>query len=178
MIYVAIPDAILGAARALQFSPDIAAPRERFQSFEVSVYGGDNALDIMQIARPVGSYDWVIANHVIEHVPDDHRALSEMARVLTREGVMQITVPTPATELETREFGFADPARQGHYRAYGSDFPRVASGSTGLNALQATAFDPATGAFDHVYFFCRRREPLLRIGRALIESRIPAILWT
>jgi SAM-dependent methyltransferase len=40
-----------------------------------------------------GSFDKVIAAEILEHVPSDHRALEEIARVLRPGGVAAITVP-------------------------------------------------------------------------------------
>lgn len=176
-IYNAIPDARLGQARCLQFSPDFAAPRERFKSFEISVFGGDNSLDITAVDRPQASYEWVIANHVIEHVGDDAAALRDMARILVPDGVLQITVPTPATALETREFGRAVPERMGHWRSYGSDWPLRRTPDAGLHALQAMAHDPATESWDYVYFLANDRRHLIALGKELIEGRVPVVWW-
>lgn len=176
-VYAAIPDASLAAARCLQFSPDIAAPRERFRSFEVSVFGGDNSLDITRIDRPDASYDWVIANHVIEHVKDDRAALAEMARIAGPTGIVQVTVPTPATALTTIEFAEALPERSGHWRAYGSDWPASLTPAARLHTLQATGIDGPTGAWDFVYCLSRDRQRLLGLGSDLIASGVPATFW-
>lgn len=92
-IFEAIPADRLAAARALQFSPETVVQPAAFARFEISVYGGHNSLDLMRIDRPDASYDWVLANHVLEHVPDDATALREILRILAPDGIAEITVP-------------------------------------------------------------------------------------
>lgn len=41
------------------------------------------------------SFETVFSNSVVEHIPDLNRALSEMSRVLKKDGQFIITVPTP-----------------------------------------------------------------------------------
>ena len=75
-----------------------------------------------------GSVDLAICYHVLEHVPDDAAAMTELARVLGPRGVALIQVPIvegvptdedPDADLETRirRFGQHD-----HVRMYGDDF--------------------------------------------------------
>src|SRR3954452_11848979 len=50
----ALPIGALAWRRALQFSPDMALAPAWFRSFEVSVYGRENSLDLQRIDRPDG----------------------------------------------------------------------------------------------------------------------------
>jgi SAM-dependent methyltransferase len=50
--------------------------------------------DVCAIPFADTSFDLVLATDLIEHVDDDHRALAEIARVLTVGGHVLITVPT------------------------------------------------------------------------------------
>ena len=109
LVYDALPDDLLQTARVLQFSDDPATPKNRFKMVEVSLFGRDNSLDMTAIQRPDASYDWVIANHVLEHVPNDYAALRELLRIVTDDGVIQLSVPTPSTALETWELAEPDP---------------------------------------------------------------------
>lgn len=81
------------------------------------------------------SVDVVIANHVLEHVPDDRKAMRESYRVLKPGGFAIFTVPqnfareetyeNPA--LTTKEERYAHYLDESHLRYYGRDFPdRVA----------------------------------------------------
>jgi len=69
---------------------------------------------------PDRTFDWVLANHVLEHTQDDAKALSEVLRVLKDDGVCYLSTPV-SWETQTIEYGTANPNLCGHYRAYGYD---------------------------------------------------------
>lgn len=59
------------------------------------------------------SFDVVVANHVLEHIPDDLTAMSEIYRVLKRGGVAILQVPYSETISESiEEPSINNPARQ------------------------------------------------------------------
>lgn len=175
-VYDAIPAGILENARALQFAHDPAAPRERFKSFELSIYGHDNSLDMASIDRPDGSYDWVIANHVLEHVQDDSAAMLELRRIATGDGVIQLTVPSPSSALETWDLPGPVPRGHGHWRGYGSDLPLHFSAElTGIFGLQIVCRDGPTHRWDVVYLFMKSHDMMETIGNALLESDLPTL---
>lgn len=172
-IYDAIPDVLISNAHALQFSPDIGAPKERFRSFEVSIYGGENSLDLCAIDRKKESYDWVVANHVIEHVDDDRAAMRELVRILDPEGVLQITVPETFKALETTEYEQPLEEEFFHWRSYGTDFPlRYRSELQDVYGLQAVAIDDVTGCWDVVYLFTQSRKIMRQLGSTLFEAGV------
>ena len=89
----------------------------------VDVLGSLTALPLAS-----GSVDLLVCYHVLEHVPDDRRAMEEIRRVLAPGGIALLQVPwrpgvptdedVEATTEERRErFGQAD-----HVRLYGDDF--------------------------------------------------------
>jgi SAM-dependent methyltransferase len=49
--------------------------------------------DATSLPFPDGAFDRVIAAEILEHIPDDWRAMAEIARVLRPGGVAAITVP-------------------------------------------------------------------------------------
>ena len=55
--------------------------------------------DALRLPFPDGSFDRVIAAEVLEHIPDDTLAMSELVRVLRRGGLMAVTVPRFGPEL-------------------------------------------------------------------------------
>ena len=59
------------------------------------------------------SFDFIIANHILEHIPEDVKAMKEMQRVLKKDGVAILQVPY-STKLETtiEEPFINNPARQ------------------------------------------------------------------
>jgi hypothetical protein len=175
-VYDAIPSEMLNSARAVQFSNDPAAPRDRFKSFEISIYGIENSLDMTNIDRPDGRYDWVIANHVLEHVEDDFAAIRELLRIVSREGVIQLTVPSPAAVLETWDVPDPHAWASGHWRGYGSDLPmRFARALHGCFGLQVVCTDEQTGRWDIVYLLTKSHCTMSTIGNALISARLPTL---
>jgi len=175
-VYDAIPEKFLSSASALQFSADPATPGERFNSVEISQFDEDNSLDMMDIDREDASYDWVIANHVLEHIADDHLGLSEMLRVLSEHGVVQLTVPSPATRLEYWPIDNPEKNIWEHYHGYGSDLPlRMRDVLDGCFGLQVIGTDKATERWDVVYLFFKSRDTMLEIGSAIIQSGLPVL---
>jgi SAM-dependent methyltransferase len=86
--------------------------------------------DIQHIPLADESFDVVIANHIMEHVEDDHRALCELHRILRRGGWGVILSPID----ESREYTFEDDSitdekertrifgQYDHRRIYGRDY--------------------------------------------------------
>ncbi len=59
------------------------------------------------------SFDWVIANHILEHIPDDKKAMGEICRVLKPGGSAFLQVPYSEQLEYTIEIpGINDPAKQ------------------------------------------------------------------
>ncbi len=86
------------------------------------------AMDITNIQYPDNTFDVIYCSHVLEHVPDDRKAMSEFHRVLKVGGwaILQVpivaevtyedpTLTSPAERL--RVFGHHD-----HVRNYGLDY--------------------------------------------------------
>lgn len=85
-------------------------------------------MDITRIQYPDDSFDAIYASHVLEHVPDDRRAMSEFVRVLKPGGwaVLQVPIVGDTTDEDLtvtdpverrRRFGQHD-----HVRTYGRDY--------------------------------------------------------
>lgn len=176
LIYNAIPDSFLGAADCLQFAPDPAAPRDRFASFEISIYGAQNHLDMMRIDRADGSYGWVVANHVIEHLANDLAGMGELMRIAGPQGIVQVTVPAPKARLQSQAMPTPDNLASFHFHIYGSDFPKTMKPALGGGAgIAAIATDPSTGTFDVAYFFSASRLCVFDLGKALMGGNIAVL---
>jgi SAM-dependent methyltransferase len=78
------------------------------------------AVDLQQLPFSDRSFDLVVCNHVLEHLPDDGRALRELARIVRKQGHAVITVPGEFSRRETVQF--TGELENGHYREYGLDF--------------------------------------------------------
>jgi len=90
----------------------------------------DVKADIQELPYRDNEFDFISCDHVLEHVPDDTKALSELRRIVKPGGVVAISVPIMSCLKKTyedgsvvspedrwREFGQAD-----HLRVYGMDF--------------------------------------------------------
>ena len=87
----------------------------------------DIKLDVTQIDFPADTFDVIYCSHVLEHVPDDRRAMAEMWRVLKPSGWAVIIVPV-TSEATFEDPSVIDPAerlrlfgQQDHVRRYGPD---------------------------------------------------------
>lgn len=175
-VYDALADDMLASAEALQFSRDIAAPRERFKHFEISVFEEENSLDLSAIERPDASYDWIIANHVLEHVENDFAGMRELLRILRADGVLQVTVPVTAFCVETFELGRAAPESHYHWRGYGSDLPmRFRAELEGVYGLAVIGSDAMTERWDVVYLFTSSRARMLALSEAFFAANMPVL---
>jgi SAM-dependent methyltransferase len=159
LAYDKLPDSWLNESRALQFSDDHSVPRRSFKSLEISVYEKQNSLDIQNIDRESESYDWVVSNHVLEHVPNDALAMTELLRVLRPEGVLQFSVPGVLVRKHCIDWGFADEKRHGHFREYGRDIFNRFDGcfAGGWSVYSRNTHDPVTGVED-IFFFVVKSE--------------------
>lgn len=86
--------------------------------------------DICDLPFPDASFDWILCNHVLEHIPNDTKAMQELYRVLKPGGKALLQVPLNTALEETFEddsivdkaartkvFGQYD-----HVRVYGKDY--------------------------------------------------------
>lgn len=157
------------SAACLHFAPDHSIEGQWFGKYESSIFGGANSLDLQRIDRPDGYYDWVICNHVLEHVEDDREAMCEMLRITTDDGIVQFAMPMPLYRATTMDWGKPDWAQHGHWRVYGKDFMARFDGVLSTkNLLSVIAVDPVTGYRDVIFFAARAHHSLDRL-RALME---------
>jgi SAM-dependent methyltransferase len=109
----------------LHVAPEYAF-RERFSRLEGLRYVtgdfdsplADVQLDVMALPFEDGSFDFLMCNHVLEHVDDDRLALAEINRVLAPGGWAILMCPVDYR----RETTFEDPAivtPEDRHRAYG-----------------------------------------------------------
>ena len=90
----------------------------------------DLHFDVQQIPLADGWADIIICNHLLEHVADDRRALSELYRVMAADGWGVVTVPVDTEREHTFEDdSVTDPAERtrifgqyDHRRIYGRDY--------------------------------------------------------
>ena len=87
-------------------------------------------VDIINIPFPENTFDLILCNHVLEHIPNDEYAMKELYRVLKKNGVAILQVPIDIelnntyedwqiTKPEERELAFG---QKDHVRIYGLDY--------------------------------------------------------
>lgn len=153
-VYARLPGEFLSTLQVLQLSPDIGVDPNWFRGYEVSVFGGENSLDLQAMDRPDASYDLVICNHVLEHVADDRAGFRELVRVAGPHGLVQVTVPSPQTRAVTEDWGYPRPEDHGHYRKYGRELTDYFRPTVpGICLLEVRSVDLSTGAAGHVYLW-------------------------
>ena len=85
-------------------------------------------MDITNIGYADETFDVIYCSHVLEHVPDDRRAIRELHRVLKSNGWAVLLVPITA-DRTFEDPSITDPTdrlrlfgHKGHLRRYGPDF--------------------------------------------------------
>lgn len=116
-----------------------------YTSFDLERHAMEQG-DITAMRFASGSVDYFVCFHVLEHIPDERSALTEIHRVLKPNGVVVIQVPVDWHVSATREYPAPDPRDTGHVRRHGADFPdRIATAGfnvTGRSVVEV--LDPAT----------------------------------
>jgi SAM-dependent methyltransferase len=111
---------------------------------EVHVAGGD------AVPEPGASFDWVLSNSVLEHIPEIEPVIAEVARLLKPGGSFIFTVPSTGFHESLRGPllpGASRPdylrqldRRLAHQRYWGADEWRAALAPHGLRVTSATGY--------------------------------------
>lgn len=141
--------------KVLHFAPEQAFYK-RFRKLKHLEYTTTDLLspladvkaDICNLPFEDDSYDIILCNHVLEHIPDDTKAMKELYRVLKPNGMAILQIPQDLKRKETFEdntitdrkerakiFGQYD-----HVRIYGRDyFDKLRSIGFKVEAIDYTA---------------------------------------
>lgn len=123
-------------------------------------------IDMTNISYGSETFDFVIANHVLEHIPDDLKALAELKRVLKSGGIAILQTPFSSILKSTFHDSGIDNdylrlliyGQEDHVRLYGLDiFDRFAS--IGLQA-DIKSHEATLPDIDPLYYGVNFREPL------------------
>lgn len=129
----------------------------------------DVKADILNLPFEDESFDVVFCNHVLEHIEDDRKAMSELYRVMKKGGWGIFQVPIKNSLSETYEdFSITDPKeRQKHFgqydhvRWYGMDY---------FKRLESVGFDT------EINFYSKKFSPNEIKKYALVENEILPIV--
>jgi len=102
----------------------------KYISGDLNPLVADRKIDITNINFENDYFDFIICNHVLEHIVDDRKAMSELFRVLKPEGFAILQVPISKKAKETFEdFSITTPGerekyfgQKDHVRIYGKDY--------------------------------------------------------
>lgn len=110
--------------------------------------GVDHTIDLQRLPFGAHTYDFVFASHVhvLEHVPDDYKAISEIGRILKPNGMAILPLPIyPATSIEylgpnPQEFFHVRASGTDYFDRYERNFSKVDRFSSGLLPKQYQLF--------------------------------------
>ena len=129
-------DILNATGRILHFAPESSIKELIMQNKNIDYYTCDiipgfamHIVDITDIQFKNNTFDYVICNHVMEHIPNEKKAVSEIKRILKKNGKWIFSFPI-CTDMKTQEdkkvvtkeqrlelYGQED-----HVRLYGNDF--------------------------------------------------------
>ena len=90
----------------------------------------DVKADICNLPFKDNEFDYIFCNHVLEHIPDDTKAMSELFRVLAPNGIGIFQIPQDLSrEVTFEDYSITDPKERAkifgqydHVRVYGRDY--------------------------------------------------------
>lgn len=129
-------------AKVLHIAPEQCLRKVLKLHFETTYTGADKftkgywyardtvKMDITAIPYPADTFDLIVCNHVLEHIADDHKAISELKRVLKPGGIAILQVPISLkneTTIEDKAVSSAEDRKRvygqfDHVRLYGQDY--------------------------------------------------------
>ena len=92
----------------------------QYETADLSMEGVTHNVDLQQLPFADETYDFVFASHVLEHVPDDEKAIAEIRRILKPNGIA--ILPVPIVAEKTIEYREPNPNETYHVRAPGMDY--------------------------------------------------------
>jgi len=138
---------------------------------------------------PDSSFDLILCSHVLEHVEDDRKALSELHRIIQPGGILLVMVPWDPSKKKTVEAPGAGPAERrrrfgdpAHVRMYGRDISRriedagfsVEMIRYGARIKREKAKRHAIDTSEELWVAAKRRQPGRARATGHEESQRPA----
>ncbi|WP_342804686.1 class I SAM-dependent methyltransferase [Alteromonas sp. M12] len=141
------PSLLSDNIKVLHFAPETVLRRKLKSIFsnyitaDLNAKNVDMTIDMTDIPFPDEHFDLIIANHILEHIPDDKKALNELKRVLknnTGAAILQVPISLNSEHtyedlsINTEEGRLHAFGQEDHVRLYGQDYP---------NKLREAGFD-------------------------------------
>lgn len=169
--------------RLLHIAPERCLAKRLAKNYEyvsVDMYSSevDVKVDITALCFSDEYFDSIICNHVLEHIQDDRKALSELFRVLKYGGWGSIQVPIKGEK--TQEDPFTTPlererlyGQRDHVRQYGEDF-KLRLQNAGFEVLELKKEELLNPIeLERLSVFCEEGVMLVR----KLESEVPAAIY-
>ena len=121
----------------LHFAPEQAfykrfrsLPNIEYTTTDLNSPLADVKADICNLPFKNNQYDFILCNHVLEHIPDDTKAMQELYRILKPNGIAILQIPQDLSRAHTFEDDtITDPKERAkifgqydHVRIYGRDY--------------------------------------------------------
>lgn len=128
--------------KVLHFAPEAIIthliaqyPNVDYLSVDIDHRNAMRKEDITRLSFADNSFDFIMCIHVLEHIPDDKKAMQELFRVLKPNGIALLDVPIDQTsEVTYEDWNITSPEGRtkafwqwDHVRLYGLDFPKKLS---------------------------------------------------
>tara|TARA_B100000929_G_C15503359_1_gene418066 strand:- start:2195 stop:2959 length:765 start_codon:yes stop_codon:yes gene_type:complete len=123
--------------KVLHFAPEQAfyrrfrkLPNLDYTTTDLNSPLADVKADICDLPFEDKSFDFILCNHVLEHIPDDTKAMNELYRILKPGGTAILQIPQDLDSAKTfQDDSITDPKERAkifgqydHVRVYGRDF--------------------------------------------------------
>ncbi|SCY89926.1 class I SAM-dependent methyltransferase [Desulfoluna spongiiphila] len=111
----------------------------QYETADISMQDVDHRVDLQELPFKSESYDFIFASHVLEHISNDRKAISEIRRILKPNGIA--ILPVPIVSVKTIEYPKPNPNETYHVRAPGLDyFDRFDSLFTKVEKFNSNSF--------------------------------------
>jgi len=114
------------AMKMLHFAPEpffrefFSKRFRQYETADLNMRGVDHNVDLQELPFEDQIYDFVFASHVLEHIPNDEKAIAEIRRILKPNGIA--ILPVPVVAEKTIEYSEPNPHETYHVRAPGLDY--------------------------------------------------------
>lgn len=115
-------------------------------------YANPIHLDLLDINFPDNSFDLILCCHILEHIPDDAKAMREIYRVIAPGGIAILQVPVSKKldktyedfSYRTAEERLASFGQRDHVRIYGMDYTeRLIKAGFSVETIPSSHFSKA-----------------------------------